>query len=107
MGSGRKCLPDAVAGWNGVSAFGHGPGKEGHAEGLEHGADHHDLYHVYLRHLPHTQRRCLFGPCIRPIPDRRLFRGLHRYCAVRGVVSTDRPVAVSEEREPNGVARIA
>ena len=40
LGSGRECFADAVADRHGLPALGDGAGKERHAEGLEHRADH-------------------------------------------------------------------
>ena len=74
LGSGRERIADAVADRDGIPAFRHGPGKEGHVEGLEHGAGHHDLHHVDPRNVPHTQRYHQLRSRLRAVVHWRLVR---------------------------------
>ena len=78
VGSGRERRLHAVAHLHRVPALGDDPGKEEHAEGVEHGAGDPHLRADHLRHVPDAQRRDLLGALVHAVGPRPVLHGLPR-----------------------------
>ena len=76
LGSGGKCVPDAVADRNGVSAFRDHAGKARHDARVERLAGFHHLHVMHPGHFADAQRRGQFGARLRGIQYRPLVLGL-------------------------------
>ena len=78
---GGKRFPAPLAQRHGVSALRDDAGKEGHDEGLEHGAGQHHLLPVHPGNVPDAIRHRAIGARVRAILHRQIFRQLpgHRH----------------------------
>ena len=71
LGSGRKCVADALARRHRAVAFGGRDGKAQRAEGLDHPAFDPDVLAVAARHFPGAFGRADVGACVRERSDAR------------------------------------
>ena len=74
LGSGGERVAAALDHRHGVPALGDDAGKEGHDEGLEHGADLGHLLPVHLRNVPDALGRGQFRACLRAVAHRQVLR---------------------------------
>ena len=77
LGSGGKCLADAVACRHGTAAFRGGDGKARRTQSLDHPARHRCLFAVADRHFSGALGRADFGPRIRQRSEARHFHSGH------------------------------